>query len=226
MNSLKSTLAIILTIICILSIIGYIVVLERENDLLNDSLEELEFKITMLEEELFSVLKVNDELSNKTDELSKTIGEKDIIIEELSNKKDKLEEQINTLKTKKTTSKPTRSGLTSSNFTATAYDLSVASCGKSKSHPQYGITRSGYNLSGHSRSSAMTIAVDPKVIPMGSKVKVEFPNPYEHFNGTYIARDTGSAIKGNIIDIFMGEDVSNKEVMNFGRRKVKVTILE
>lgn len=41
-----------------------------------------------------------------------------------------------------------------------------------------------------------TIAVDPKVIPYGSRVVIN--------GNTYIAEDCGGAIKGNIIDIFVG----------------------
>ena len=111
-------------------------------------------------------------------------------------------------------------------FNATAYDLSVDSCGKNSSHPQYGITRSGYSLKGMSRVDAMSIAVDPKVIPLGTIVYIEFPSPYEHFNGNYTARDTGGAIKGNIVDIFMGDFnkvKADQSVWDFGRRKVKIT---
>lgn len=42
-----------------------------------------------------------------------------------------------------------------------------------------------------------TIAVDPKVIPLGSKVYIP------QFGIVFTAEDTGSAIKGNKIDIFM-----------------------
>ncbi len=41
-----------------------------------------------------------------------------------------------------------------------------------------------------------TIAVDPKVIPYGSKVRVDG-------FGTFIAEDTGGAIKGNKVDIYL-----------------------
>ena len=41
-----------------------------------------------------------------------------------------------------------------------------------------------------------TIAVDPRVIPLGSKVYIESM-------GTYYAEDTGGAIKGNILDVFV-----------------------
>lgn len=61
-----------------------------------------------------------------------------------------------------------------------------------------------------------TIAVDPKVIPLGSRMWVES-------YGYGKAEDTGSAIKGNIIDVFME---SEKECWEWGRRKVKVRIYE
>ncbi|MEB8720822.1 3D domain-containing protein [Bacillus cereus] len=59
------------------------------------------------------------------------------------------------------------------------------------------------------------IAVDPKIIPLGSKVWVEG-------YGEAIAGDTGSAIKGNRIDVLMG---SKSKAMNWGRQTVKVKIL-
>lgn len=59
------------------------------------------------------------------------------------------------------------------------------------------------------------IAVDPAVIPLGSTVYVEG-------YGTAIAGDTGSAIKGHIIDLLMPNSAAAN---NWGRRTVKVTIL-
>lgn len=61
-----------------------------------------------------------------------------------------------------------------------------------------------------------TIAVDPKVIPYGTKVYIP------KFNMTFTAEDCGSAIKGDKIDIFMG---SEKDAYNWGRRKIDVYIL-
>ncbi len=63
------------------------------------------------------------------------------------------------------------------------------------------------------------IAVDPKVIPLHTKLYVTGSIEY----GYGEAEDTGGAIKGNIIDLaFMSYD----ECIQFGRRKVKVYILE
>ena len=60
------------------------------------------------------------------------------------------------------------------------------------------------------------IAVDPNVIPLGTRVYVEG-------YGYAVAEDTGGAIKGNIIDLFMD---TNQECINWGRRDVKVYILD
>lgn len=61
-----------------------------------------------------------------------------------------------------------------------------------------------------------TIAVDPRVIPLGTRLWVEG-------YGYGIAQDTGGVIKGNIIDLFMD---TKSECLKWGRRKVKVYVLE
>lgn len=66
-----------------------------------------------------------------------------------------------------------------------------------------------------------TIAVDPSVIPLGSSVYIEVPS-MPQYNGTYVAEDTGGAVNGNIIDIFMG---SQSEAIQFGRRAINFTVL-
>ena len=63
------------------------------------------------------------------------------------------------------------------------------------------------------------IAVDPKVIPMYSKVLIELEDG-QSFKA--IAGDTGSDIKNNRIDILVS---SEKESFKYGRQKAKVTIL-
>ena len=66
------------------------------------------------------------------------------------------------------------------------------------------------------------IAVDPKVIPLGTRVYVESADG-KYIYGEAIAADTGGAIKGNIIDICVN---SRAEAYRFGRRTVNVYILE
>lgn len=112
---------------------------------------------------------------------------------------------------------------------ATAYDLSVASCGKTPKHPGYGQTRSGRQIDGFTRLQAACVAVDPKVIPLGSSLYVSFEDPYYwQYNGVYQALDTGGAIKGRSIDVFLGDFNSTKEsseVTQFGVTKAKVIVL-
>lgn len=106
-------------------------------------------------------------------------------------------------------------------FTITAYDNSV------ESQEQWvNQTATGFNLKGHSLETAKCIAVDPKVIPLGSEVKLLFDEKYKHLDGVYIARDTGGAIKGNKIDLFMGDGIDKQIVRDFGRRKVQAIILD
>lgn len=131
-------------------------------------------------------------------------------------------------KTRETTATTTAMAPTRSNtnggrmFTATAYDLSFASCGKEPSHPQYGITASGVSLKGKSLGDKY-IAVDRNKIKLGSQVHIEFYDSYSHLTGYYTAVDTGGAIKGDKVDIFFGSGDVSQAVRNFGRRKVKVT---
>lgn len=97
------------------------------------------------------------------------------------------------------------------------------------SHPQYGITYSGYNLEWKTRKEAMTVAVDPKVIPLGSKIILMFDDPkLQQYNGVYTARDVGGGVKGKHIDLFMGDFRSHEtsRVVNaFGKREARVFVI-
>lgn len=77
-----------------------------------------------------------------------------------------------------------------------------------------GITATGINLKRNPDSKV--IAVDPDVIPLGTKVHVEG-------YGYAIAGDIGSSIKGNKIDVFFP---TKSEAYQWGRKKVKIKILE
>jgi len=87
---------------------------------------------------------------------------------------------------------------------ATSYTKSVEE-GTSK-----GITKSGVPV------SRGIVSVDPKIIPLGTKLYVEG-------YGYATALDIGGAIKGNKIDLYMN---SKKEVFKWGRRNVKVWIIK
>ncbi|SOC43704.1 3D domain-containing protein [Ureibacillus acetophenoni] len=89
---------------------------------------------------------------------------------------------------------------------ATAYTATCEGCS--------GITATGINLK--ENPDAKVISVDPSIIPLGSKVYVEG-------YGEAIAGDTGGAIKGNRIDVFVP---SKQDAINFGVKQLKVKILD
>ena len=66
------------------------------------------------------------------------------------------------------------------------------------------------------------VAVDPRVIPLGSRLYIESANGTWIY-GTAVAADTGGAVKGNIIDLYVE---SYNDAIQFGRRQAKVYILE
>ncbi|GAK13431.1 peptidoglycan-binding protein [Geomicrobium sp. JCM 19039] len=88
---------------------------------------------------------------------------------------------------------------------ATAYTAYCNGCS--------GITATGIDL--RNDPHANVVAVDPNIIPLGSRVYVEG-------YGEAIAGDTGGAINGHKIDLHMA---TKDEALNFGRQQVNVTIL-
>ncbi len=98
---------------------------------------------------------------------------------------------------------------------ATAYDLSYESCGKNPGDPYYGITASGM------KAGYGVIAVDPSVIPLGTRLYVEAVDGSWAY-GYCVAGDTGSGIYGKRVDLFFN---TRQEVRNFGVRNVNVYIL-
>ncbi len=98
---------------------------------------------------------------------------------------------------------------------ATAYTASLKDTGKAPGHPLFGITATGIKV------KKGIIAVDPRVIPLYTRVYVEIPGSTPDY-GYAIAADVGGAIKGNKIDLYYD---SQDYVDRFGVKKVKVYIL-
>lgn len=90
-------------------------------------------------------------------------------------------------------------------FKLTAYCTCSKCCGK---------WADGATATGTRATPGRTIAVDPDVIPLGSKVYI---NGFE-----YTAEDTGSAIKGHRIDILFP---THQEALNFGVQYAEVAII-
>ena len=62
------------------------------------------------------------------------------------------------------------------------------------------------------------VAADPRVLPLGSRIQLSAGS----YSGTYTVADTGGAVKGRKLDIWMPSCV---EAVRFGRRNVKVSRL-
>ena len=90
-------------------------------------------------------------------------------------------------------------------FKISAYCHCVQCCGKTD-----GVTATGTTVQAN-----RTIAVDPRVIPLGSKVLID--------GQEYVAEDTGGAIKGNRIDMYFS---THQEALNFGIQYKDITIVK
>ena len=92
----------------------------------------------------------------------------------------------------------------------THYCCCVKCCGKDD-----GITYSGVKA-----TPGVTVAVDTSIIPLGSDVLVDYGDGIINY---YRADDTGSAIKGNELDLCVS---SHQEAINLGVRTVTVYWVE
>ena len=89
-------------------------------------------------------------------------------------------------------------------FTLTAYCPGRCCCGK---------WASGYTATGTLATEGRTIAVDPKVIPYGTRVLLIWPDGTQH---SYISEDCGGGVNGNHIDVFFDTEA---ECTKFGRKR-------
>lgn len=96
-------------------------------------------------------------------------------------------------------------------FNATAYDASPTDNGKWAGRTSTGIPLV-YGV----------VAVDPSVIPYGTKMYIESVDGQFKY-GYAIAGDCGGAIKGNVVDLFFPD---RGDCYSFGRRAVKVYFLD
>ncbi|MGE7012020.1 cell wall-binding protein EntB [Bacillus mycoides] len=151
--------------------------------------------------------KAKEEAKAKAQEIAKAKEEAQAREIEKAKEEAKAKEATKTQEVSKNNTQSAKRELT---VVATAYTADPSENGT------YGgrvLTAMGHDLTAN--PNMRIIAVDPKVIPLGSKVWVEG-------YGEAIAGDTGSAIKGNRIDVLMG---SKSKAMNWGRQTVKVKVL-
>ena len=102
-----------------------------------------------------------------------------------------------------------------SNLKKVTTSSSSSSVKKTLKVKAYAYTGGGYTATG-TKARYGTLAVDPKVIPYGTKVYIK------ELDKVFTAEDCGGAIKGNKIDIFMG---SETDAYSWGRRTIDIYIL-
>ncbi|MCT8136358.1 DUF348 domain-containing protein [Anaerobacillus sp. CMMVII] len=95
-------------------------------------------------------------------------------------------------------------------FSSTAYTANCNGCS--------GITATGINLKAN--PGAKVVAVDPNVIPLGSIIEIRYNGT---ILGQYRAADTGGAVVGRKIDIFMAE---RSDALRWGRKNVQVRVVK
>ncbi|MBP2242573.1 uncharacterized protein YabE (DUF348 family) [Cytobacillus eiseniae] len=195
----------------------------KENDMINvirvekvtDVVEEpIQFAVVTKKDDQLNkgtekvVTKGKDGLLNKEYEVTlengKEVSRKLISEKQVKEKTDKVV-AVGTKVVKQVVSRSNESGGKEVYVSSTAYTASCNGCS--------GKTATGINLKAN--PNVKVIAVDPRVIPLGTKVYVEG-------YGYAVAADTGSAIKGNKIDVFFA---TKAEAYRWGRKTVKIRIL-
>jgi 3D (Asp-Asp-Asp) domain-containing protein len=105
--------------------------------------------------------------------------------------------------------------------------LLAASCNQTKSEPPWqNFEATAYSVEGTTSSGKQTVegrtvAADPRLLPPGTRIEVAGAGtPYD---GTYVVHDTGPAVKGAEIDIFIDDP---GEAKRFGRKQVRIRVLD
>ncbi|MCM3718754.1 3D domain-containing protein [Fictibacillus phosphorivorans] len=98
--------------------------------------------------------------------------------------------------------------------TATGYTAGKESTGKEKTHPAYGITKSGVKVK---RDLYSTIAADTTIFPIGTVLWI--PG-----YGYGVVADTGSAIKGHRIDLYY--DTVEEVYKKWGKKTIDVYVVQ
>lgn len=167
------------------------------------------------------------EVNNDSEILKTTSNELVALVQEFESETQTIEKQLETAKERQTIAErkakfsgievpPLQAQGDWTNFTATFYNAGAASTGKRPGDKQYGMTRSGNPV-----TPGVTVSVDPKVIPLGTWMEIQFPDGHTENRR---ADDTGNAVRGHKIDVFM--PLKDSELFDLGRMQIKVRILK
>jgi 3D (Asp-Asp-Asp) domain-containing protein len=106
--------------------------------------------------------------------------------------------------------------------TAVVNSANISPAETAPSEPPTTFTATAYSLRGRTASGKPVgrglIAADRRVLPIGTRVRLQAGS----YSGEYLVADTGGAVRGRKIDIWMP---STSEALRFGRRNVKLTVL-
>jgi 3D (Asp-Asp-Asp) domain-containing protein len=106
--------------------------------------------------------------------------------------------------------------------TKAAIDITKTGAETEASTPAVTFTATAYSLRGRTANGGAVrrgiIAADRRVLPLGTRVRLEAGS----YSGEYVVADTGGAVRGRKIDIWVPQ---TSEAMRFGRRPVRLTVL-
>ncbi len=114
--------------------------------------------------------------------------------------------------------------------TAVAFAIGGIACRKAdhvtNAPPQrerMAFSATAYSIEGKTADGTHTrdgiVAADPKMLPLGTRIRVQGAGEYD---GEYVVRDTGRAVKGREIDVYLASD---REAKVFGRKPVQVEVV-
>ncbi|HYO84621.1 MAG TPA: 3D domain-containing protein [Bryobacteraceae bacterium] len=81
-------------------------------------------------------------------------------------------------------------------------------------------SKEGQTASGKQTVEGRTVAADPDVLPIGTRIEVSDAGPY---SGEYVVHDSGRKIAGREIDLFIDQPAEAKK---FGKKTVRVRVLQ
>lgn len=104
-------------------------------------------------------------------------------------------------------------------FLVIVFTLTASAAGRWQKFTASAYAVEGETASGKQTREGRTVAADPDILPLGTKILVDGAGP---FSGVYMVHDSGPKIKGREIDIFMD---SAAEAKQFGKKEVRVRVL-
>lgn len=202
---------------------------DSKNDLeaSRESLSETKEAVIDLQKEYEFIKKTNSKLamSNKNlkQESKRLTIEKSELVKQVKSLKKKKIEQEREMKEKKRKEQALKEANSSKvNKTGSTYSgyknwkrMNVEATGYSLISDELGSDGTPYTATGTYPRAGHTIAVDPLVIPYGTKVFIP------EFNKVFVAEDTGGMIKGSKIDIYMSH---GNEARLWGRKTIQIYI--